>query len=48
MGGEVSVLVVHKVKDWWERVGVAKFRNTEKNPLRLVDYVGGPEEFRLG
>lgn len=48
VGGEVSVLVVHKVKDWWERVGVAKFRNTEKNPLRLVDYVGGLEEFRLG
>ena len=48
-GSTISVvLVVHKVKDWWERVGVAKFRNMKKSPRRLVDYVSGPEEVRLG
>lgn len=46
--GTVSVLVVHKVKDWWERIDLARFRKTEKSPLCLDDYISGREEFRLG
>ncbi len=47
MPGTMSVLVIDRVKDWWERVGTVRFKEVNR-PLLLDDYVRSRGEFRLG